>query len=201
MADTKPTTPAQYLKSLPEDRRKALAAVRKVINANLPEGYKEGMQYGMIGWFVPHSIHPAGYHCDPKQPVPFIGLGNQKNHMALYMFCIYTDAKLSDWFVKAWTKTGIKLDMGKSCIRFKSIDGVPLEVVGEAVSRVPVDAFLKGYLSSVPAARSASTKAATKKAAMNKASGKKAASKKVTKKTTTSKKTTKKAAASRVRRA
>ncbi|MEO1535097.1 MAG: DUF1801 domain-containing protein [Planctomycetota bacterium] len=172
MADTKPTTPAQYLKSLPDDRRKALTAVRKVINANLPEGYKEGMQYGMIGWFVPHSIHPAGYHCDPAQPVPFIGLGNQKNHMALYMFCIYTDARLSDWFVKAWTKTGIKLDMGKSCIRFKSLDGVALDVVGEAVSRVPVDVFLNGYLSSVPAARSASKKASKKKAAKKKASTK-----------------------------
>ncbi|MEL6498817.1 MAG: DUF1801 domain-containing protein [Planctomycetota bacterium] len=178
MTDTKPTTPAEYLKSLPDDWRRALSAVRKVINANLPHGYTEGMQYGMIGWFVPHSIHPAGYHCDANQPVPFIGLGNQKNHMALYMFCIYTDTKLSDWFVKAWIKTGITLDMGKSCVRFRSIDGVALDVVGEAVSRVPVDVFLKGYLASVPAARSASRNAATKKA------GKKAAARKAGKQKT-----------------
>lgn len=168
MADT-PATPAQYLKELPDDRRKALKAVRKVINDNLPKGYKEGIQYNMIGWFVPHSVHPDGYHCDPKQPVPFAHIASQKNHMAIYLFCIYTDTKLTDWFVKEWKKTGKKLDMGKSCIRFKSLEDVPLELIGQTIAKVPVDVFLDGYLSSVPAARrKAVGKKVARKAAVKK---------------------------------
>jgi Domain of unknown function (DU1801) len=149
MADA-PTTPKEYLDSLPEDRRKALRKVRAAVNKGLPKGYKEGMQYGMIGWFVPHSVFPDGYHCDPKQPVPFAGMASQKNYMSLYLMCVYSDAKHRAWFEKAWAKTGKKLSMGKSCVRFKNVDDIPLEVITEAVARVPVDAFLAHYETVIP---------------------------------------------------
>ena len=147
----KPSTVKAYLDSLPEERRKALAKVRAAVNKGLPKGYKEGIQYGMIGWSVPHKIYPAGYHCDPKQPVPFAGLASQKNHMSLYLMCIYGDEKHRKWFESAWKKTGKKLDMGKGCVRFKKVEDLPLEVITEAVARVPVDAFLEHYERMVPA--------------------------------------------------
>ena len=112
---SKATTVAQYLRELPDDRRKPIKAVRKVMRDNLPAGYKEGMQYGMIGYFVPHKLYPAGYHCDPSQPLPLAHLASQKNHMAVYLFGMYADPKLSEWFIKQWKATGNKLDMGKSC--------------------------------------------------------------------------------------
>ena len=149
MPDT-PKTPKEYLDALPEDRRKALRKVRAAVNRGLPKGYKEGMQYGMIGWFVPHRVYPDGYHCDPKQPVPFAGPANQKNHMALYLMCVYGDAKHRAWFEREWKKTGKKLDMGKSCVRFKSADDLPLELITETVARVPVDAFLAQYEKAIP---------------------------------------------------
>ncbi|RMF82871.1 MAG: DUF1801 domain-containing protein, partial [Planctomycetota bacterium] len=135
----------EYLAALPPERREALAAIRAVIQKNLPRGYEEGMQYGMIGYYVPHSVYPDGYHCDPKQPLPFASLASQKNHMALYMMCIYADPKQQDWFINAWKATGKKLDMGKSCVRFKKLEDVPLEVVGKAVRRVPVKKFIEFY--------------------------------------------------------
>jgi uncharacterized protein YdhG (YjbR/CyaY superfamily) len=173
-------TPKEYLDGLPDDRKAALRALRAAVNKGLPKGYKEGMQYGMIGWFVPHSRYPDGYHCDPKQPVPFASIASQKNHMGLYLFCIYTDPKESDRFVKAWKKTGKKLDMGKSCIRFKKIEDVPLELVTETVSRIPVDAFLAEYEKHIPASKRKKAGAPKKKAAAPKKSAakKKAAPKK-----------------------
>ncbi|MDJ0976205.1 MAG: DUF1801 domain-containing protein [Planctomycetota bacterium] len=146
----KPTTVKQYVDSLPEDRRKAIRAVRATVNKHLPKGYKEGIQYGMIGWFVPHRLFPDGYHCDPKQPVPFAGLANQKNYMSLYLMCIYGDAKHRAWFDKEWAKSGKKKNMGKSCVRFKTLDDLPLELIGEAIARVPVDKFLALYEASIP---------------------------------------------------
>ena len=118
---SKAKTVAKYLAELPEDRRAAISKIRAVIRKNLPNGYKEGMQYGMIGYFVPHSIFPDGYHCDPKQPLPFASLASQKNHMALYLMCIYGSESHKAWFKEAWEKTGKKLDMGKSCVRFKKL--------------------------------------------------------------------------------
>jgi len=126
---SKATTVEEYLAELPEDRREALQAIRTVILENLPKGYEEGMQYGMIGYFVPHSVYPPGYHCDPKQPLPFAGLASQKNYMSLYLMF---DSKFEAWFREAWTKTGKKLDRGKSCVRFKKIEDVPLKVIGQA---------------------------------------------------------------------
>ena len=132
----------EYLKSLPADRRAAISAVRKVILANLPKGYEECMSYGMIGYVVPHRIYPAGYHCDPSLPLPFANLASQKNHMALYLMCCYCDKATDQWFRKAWAAAGKKLDMGKSCVRFKKLEDVSLEVIGQLIARVPVKKYI-----------------------------------------------------------
>ncbi|MFH1267694.1 MAG: DUF1801 domain-containing protein [Planctomycetota bacterium] len=169
-------TVGQYLAELPDDRREAIAAVRKVILKNLPKGYEEGMAYGMIGYHVPHSVYPPGYHCNPKQPVPFAALASQKNYMALYLMCMYADPRFEAWFREAWAKAGKKLDMGKSCVRFKRLDDVPLDVVGAAIRKVPVKDLLAFYEAQVkrPAAGgkrlagSAKRPAARKKAATRK---------------------------------
>ena len=149
----KPTTVAQYLKALPKDRRDALKAVRRVILDNLDSGYAEGIQYGMIGYFVPHSVYPAGYHCDPTQPLPYVGLASQKNHMAIYLFCIYSSEGEQERFRKAWAKTGRKLDMGKSCVRFKKIEDVALDVIGKTVKRTPAKKFIAAYESAFAKSR------------------------------------------------
>src|SRR5207244_11789327 len=127
----KATTVEQYLAGLPEDRREALEAVRQVLLENLDKDYEEGMQYGMIGYYVPHRVYPAGYHCDPKQPLPFAGLGSQKNHMALYLMCIYGSETLQQWFREAYLATGKKLDMGKACVRIKWLEHIPREGIDQ----------------------------------------------------------------------
>lgn len=160
---SKATTVEQYLSELPADRREALQAVRSVILKNLPKGYEEGMQYGMIGYYVPHSIYPPGYHCDPKQPLPFAGLASQKNHMAFYGMCIYGDAEHEKWFRAAWAAAGKKLDMGKSCVRFKKIEDLPLAVIGQAVKRVPVKKFIEFYEAAIKGARRERSKTAADK--------------------------------------
>jgi hypothetical protein len=142
---SKATTVAAYLAELPADRRAELQAVRKVILANLDEGFKEGMQYGAIGYFIPHSIYPPGYHCDPKQPLPFAGLGSQKNHLSVGLMCVYSDPQTDAWFRAAWARTGKKLDMGKVCIRFKKADDLALDVIAEAVRRITVKKFIAYY--------------------------------------------------------
>ena len=152
---SKATSVEAYLKELPEDRRAAISAVREVILKNLDKGYQEGMGYGMIGYSVPHSIFPSGYHCDPKQPLPFAGLASQKQHMSVYLMGLYygdggiageSSVALLKWFLDAWKKTGKKLDMGKCCIRFRKLEDLPLEVIGEAVRRVPVQACIDTYV-------------------------------------------------------
>jgi prepilin-type N-terminal cleavage/methylation domain-containing protein len=142
---SKATSVEQYLSELPADRRAALEAVREVILANLDRDYEEGIQYGVIGYYVPHRVFPAGYHCDPRQPLPFAALASQKNHMALYLMCIYGDGPLAQWFQKAWASSGKKLDMGKSCVRFKKVEDLALDVIGEAVRRVPAKKYLEHY--------------------------------------------------------
>src|SRR5438046_900300 len=127
----------RYLAALPQDRRSAIEAVREVILENLDKDYEEGMQYGMIGYYVPHRVFPAGYHCDPKQPLPFAALASQKGYMALYLMAVYGDADHQAWFRDAWAKTGKKLDMGKACVRFKKLADLPLSVIGEVIRRVP----------------------------------------------------------------
>ena len=153
-------TVTEYLASLPEDRRTALQAVRKVIKANLDAGFREGIGYGMMGWYVPHSIYPAGYHCNPEQPLPFAGLASQKQAMSLYLMCIYGDTKYRDAFIADWKKSGKKLDMGKSCIRFRKLEDLPLDVIGRAIKRVS----LKKYVASYDAARPDRSRATKAKA-------------------------------------
>jgi hypothetical protein len=137
-------TVEDYLKALPRERREVISAVRNVILENLPKGYEECMQYGMIGYVVPHSIYPAGYHCKPSDPLPYACLGSQKNHMALYLMCVYGHPETNEWFCKAWRATGKKLDMGKSCVRFKKLEDVPLKVVGQVIARTPVKKYIAG---------------------------------------------------------
>jgi hypothetical protein len=137
-------TVEEYLAELPEDRRAAMSAVRAVILANLPEGYAETMQYGMIGYVVPHSIYPPGYHCDPKQALPYAHLGSQKNYMSLYLMGVYMHEETSTWFREAWAATGKKLDMGKSCVRFKKAEDLPLEVIGQVIARIPAERYITG---------------------------------------------------------
>jgi hypothetical protein len=146
---SKATTVAQYLAELPADRRQEIERVRQVIKQNLGEGYEEGMQYGMIGYYVPHSIYPAGYHCDPKQPLPFAGLASQKNHLSLYCMSVYGEKGNLKWFQAAWKKSGKKLDMGKACIRFKRADDLALDVIAEAIKRMPVARWIKFYESTI----------------------------------------------------
>jgi hypothetical protein len=146
----------EYLNGLPPERREAISAVRKVILANLPEGYAECMSYGMIGYVVPHSLYPKGYHCEPKLPLPFVNLGSQKNHMALHLMNVYGDSKTEQWFRQAWEGAGKKLDMGKACVRFKRLEDVPLEVVGQVIARTPVADYIsrvESVLNSTPAKR------------------------------------------------
>ena len=143
---SKATTVTAYLASLPADRRAALEAVRKVILENLDSDYEEKMSYGMIGYCVPHRVYPEGYHVDPKQGVPFAALASQKNYMSLYLMGLYTgDAPLLPWLEKVWKKTGKKLDIGKSCIRFKKLDDLPLDVIGEAIRRMPAREYIEQY--------------------------------------------------------
>src|SRR5262245_4290550 len=115
-------TVPEYLAGLPADRRTAISAVRDVILTNLPTGYAEVMQYGMVGYVVPHSIYPAGYHCDPSKPLTYAMLGSQKNHMAIYLINVYGHKETEAWFRKAYQAAGKKLDMGKSCVRFKKLE-------------------------------------------------------------------------------
>jgi hypothetical protein len=145
-------TVEQYLASLPEERREAIGTVRNVILNNLGEGYEEGITYGMLGYFVPHRLYPAGYHCDPRQPLPFVSLASQKNYMSLYLAGVCTGgeeggavAGLNRWFREAWQEAGKRLDMGKSCIRFKKVEELALDVLGEAIRRVPVNACIAAY--------------------------------------------------------
>jgi hypothetical protein len=140
---SKATTVAEYLSELPEDRRKVLEAVRQVILNNLDKDYEEGIQYGMIGYYVPHRVFPAGYHCDPRQPLPFAALGSQKNYMSLYLMCVYGASNQTQWFLDSWAKTGKKLDMGKSCVRFKKLDDLALDVIAEAIRRVPARKYIE----------------------------------------------------------
>ena len=150
---SKATTVAQYLAELPEDRRKAIEAVRQVVLKNLDKDYEEGIQYGMIGYYVPHRIHPAGYHCDPKQPLPFAALASQKNYMSLYIMCVYGNSDQANWFQQAWAKTGKKLDMGKSCVRFKKVDDLALDVIGEAIRRMPAKKYIEMCETSLKSAK------------------------------------------------
>ncbi|MDD1776137.1 MAG: DUF1801 domain-containing protein [Candidatus Methanomethylicus sp.] len=142
---SKATSPEEYIDSLPDDRKKIISELRKIILKNLPKGFKEGMGYGMLGYVVPHSLYPKGYHSDPKQPLPFISIASQKNHIALYHMGLYGGEYL-DWFQKEWKKhTDKKLDMGKSCIRFKKAEDIPLDLIGELCTKITPQDWIAVY--------------------------------------------------------
>jgi hypothetical protein len=165
---SKAKTVDEYIASLPEDRQEAITAVRKVILKNLPKGYQEIMQWGMIGYVVPHSSYLAGYHAQPKEPLPYASLASQKNHMAFYGMGIYLDEAQRQWFVDAWKKTGKKLDMGKSCVRFKKLEDVPLEVIGQAVKRFPMKEYIAAYEKTLVQTRAGKKVSAKRSAARKK---------------------------------
>ena len=143
---SKATTVEQYINELPEDRKDCMTKLRSVINENLPDGFEEKMSYGMIGWVVPHVLYPAGYHCDPKLPLGFMNIASQKNFVALYHMGIYSDKKLLDWFVNEFAaQSKAKLDMGKSCIRFKKPEQIPYNVIGELVCKISVNDWIQTY--------------------------------------------------------
>ena len=143
---SKAGTVDEYISELPKDRQEAITKLRKEIKKNLPKGFKEGMGYGMMGYSVPHSIYPAGYHCDPKLPLPFMGLASQKNFIAVYHMGIYADPKLMKWFTDGYAKVVPgKLDMGKSCIRFKKPEHIPVKLIGELASKMTVEDWINMY--------------------------------------------------------
>jgi len=143
---SKATNVESYINDLPEERKNIINELRKVILKNLPKGFAEEMSYGMIGYCVPHSIYPNGYHCDPKQPLPFLSMASQKNFIALYHMGIYMNPALMEWFTAEYAKrVKGKLDMGKSCIRFKKMDQIPFDLIGELASKMTVDEWIACY--------------------------------------------------------
>lgn len=143
---SKAKTPEEYIQQLPLDRQEAILKIKAAINSTLPKGFSEGMSYGMIAYVVPQNIYPEGYHCNPKLPLPFINLASQKNFIALYHSGIYADENLYNWFVSEYPKhCKRKLDMGKSCIRFKYLDDIPYQLIGELCSKVTTKQWITLY--------------------------------------------------------
>ena len=144
------STPEEYINQLPEDRKPVIEKIRTVIKKNLPEGFEEGINYNMLGYYVPHSIYPDGYHCDPKLPLPFMNLASQKNSVNLYHSGIYANPEIHDWFVNEYPKhSNRKLDMGKSCIRFKKMDDIPYELIAELCTKISVEDWINTYETNV----------------------------------------------------
>jgi len=139
-------TVKEYIDQIPEERKEVIQKLRKVLSENLPEGFREEMSYGMIGYVVPHSLYPKGYHCTPKLPLPFINVASQKNFVALYHMNLYADKSLMEWFTTEYPKhSKVKLDMGKSCMRFKKLDQIPYELIGELAQKITVEEWIKTY--------------------------------------------------------
>jgi hypothetical protein len=142
---SKAKTASEYLETLPDDRAEIIATLRKEIKKNLPKGFEETMQYGMISYVVPHKLYPDGYHCKPTDALPFMSIASQKNHIAVYHMAMYQGA-LHDWFIKEWKKhTDKKLDLGKSCIRFKKADDIPVKLIGELASKMSPKQWIDVY--------------------------------------------------------
>jgi uncharacterized protein YdhG (YjbR/CyaY superfamily) len=139
------STVTEYLAALPADHREALNEVRKGINRLLPKGYEEGMQFGMISWFVPLSTYPAGYGGNKKVALPLISMASKKGYMALHMICFYGQPELREWFLAQYAKSGKKLDMGQGCLRFKKLPDLALDVVEKTIARLPVKDYVAGY--------------------------------------------------------
>jgi hypothetical protein len=143
---SKANTVDEYIASLPEDRQQAITQLRSVIKKQLPKGFEEQMNYGMIGYVVPHSQYPAGYHCNPKDPLPFLNIASQKNFIAVYHMGIYANPALLQWFTEAHAKASPKkLDMGKSCIRYKKTQDIPYALIGELAAKTTVKEWIACY--------------------------------------------------------
>ena len=142
----KATTVKDYLASLPDDRRKGIEVLRKVIRKNLDKNYEESMLWGMIGYAVPHRVWPLGYHCDPSKPLMMAALASQKSNMTVYLMSVYGDKAERAWFQKAWAKTGKKLNMGGCCVRFTKVEDAALDVIGEAIRRTPAMSYVENYV-------------------------------------------------------
>lgn len=143
---SKSTSVNEYLSEIPNERVESFSKLRDVILKNIPKGFEEVMSYGMIGYVVPHKTYPAGYHCDPKLPLPFTNIASQKNFIALYHMGIYANPDLLNWFVNEYPKhCKSKLDMGKSCIRFKKMDDIPFKLIGELMKKTSVKDWIKIY--------------------------------------------------------
>ena len=140
------TTIEEYLASLPEERRIQVEIVRKVILENIQPGFEECMSYGMIGYVVPHSIFPDGYHCNPKLPLQYANLGAKKNYVSLHLMSVDGNSELLDWFTEAYQASGKKLDMGQACLRFKKIDDLALDVIGELFAKVSLESYVDHYV-------------------------------------------------------
>jgi Domain of unknown function (DU1801) len=139
-------TVEEYIAQLPEDRKAAIEQLRKLIKKQLPKGFQECISYGMIGYVVPHSLYPKGYHCDPKLPLPFLSIASQKNFIALYHMGIYADSRILDWFTSEFPKhSKAKLDMGKSCIRFKKMDQIPFDLIGALAAKMTPQQWIELY--------------------------------------------------------
>jgi uncharacterized protein YdhG (YjbR/CyaY superfamily) len=136
----------EYINQAPEDRQAVLKKLRKTINENLPKGFEEGIQYGMIGYYVPHSKYPEGYHCNPKEPLPFMSFASQKNSINLYHSGLYSIPEIHNWFVSEYPKhCKRKLDIGKSCIRFKKIEEIPFDLIAELCTKISVKDWIDIY--------------------------------------------------------
>ena len=147
---SKATTQEEYIKELPEERKEVISKLRSVINNNLPNGFVEGMSYGLISYHIPHAVYPDGYHCDPKIPLPFMNLASQKNFVAIYHMGIYANPELLNWFTTEYPKhCSRKLDMGKSCIRFKKMDDIPYKLIAELTSKMSAQEWIDVYESNI----------------------------------------------------
>lgn len=139
-------SPEKYIEQLPDDRKKVIEKLRALVLENLPDGFVEEMSYGMIGYVVPHSKYPAGYHCNPKLPLPFLNIASQKNYISLYYMGLYADKDLMEWFVNEYPKeVNGKPDIGKSCVRFKNADKIPYNLIGQLVSKISADEWISMY--------------------------------------------------------
>jgi uncharacterized protein YdhG (YjbR/CyaY superfamily) len=138
--------PKEYIATLPDERKVVMEKLRQTILNNIPDGFKEEMSYGMIGYVVPHTIYPDGYHCSPELPLPFMSIASQKNFVALYHMGMYADKELHDWFVGEYPKyVKTKLDMGKSCIRFKKVETIPYKLIAELCTKMTVQHWIDLY--------------------------------------------------------
>lgn len=147
---SKAITPQEYLDELPDDRKVPVQKLRQQILDNLPKGCEEAISYGMLGYVIPHSVYPDGYHCNPKLPLPFMNLASQKNFVAVYSMVLYAKPDLMEWFVSEYAKRcKYKLDMGKSCIRFKRMNDIPFDLIGELTSKVSVQEWIEIYESAL----------------------------------------------------